>query len=247
VAVLDFLRQLRGVNTPYLGAYTTAEIATINAAIASGGYAPALGSHCVNSDTGVTFTLRGTGTGGILVDGDGNLSAYVDFTTKTNGAPPSFLDTGQVADYTFNATGRTPIINSGRLIVNNQAGAGSGGLADYYQSQQSGPVGRVVCSWTMPAGSDDGNGNTTYAAWDGIYEGGGTNVPKSWLHMSVIPGTGATGQAKWFVCNGIGNLFVVKTQNFTNPAADGVTHGFAIPYWMPHQALLTQRCLMDRK
>lgn len=152
-----------------------------------------------------------------------NMGAYIDFTSKPDGVPPGVLDTAQVVDYHFNAGGREPVISSGRLIVSNQAGAGTGALADYYQAQLSTPAIRVGVEFTQPAGSDDGNGNATYAAWNGIYEGGGTNVPKAWVHMSIVPGTGTTGTAKWFVCNGIGNLFVVKQQTFTNPPADGVT------------------------
>jgi hypothetical protein len=149
--------------------------------------------------------------------------AFVDFTAMDDGDPAAALDSGQSVDFVFNAGGRKPVVSAGRLVVNNQAGAGSGGLADYYQSDLGSAVTRVGVEFTMPVGSDDGNGNATYAAWDGIYEGGGTNVPRSWVHMSIVPGTGATGTAKWFVCNGIGNLFVVKQQTFTNPAADGVT------------------------
>lgn len=148
--------------------------------------------------------------------------AFIDFTTKDDGAPPGTLDTSQVVDYHFNSTGREPVISNGRLIVNNQAGAGSGGLADYYQSGIGSPIMRVGVEFTMPSGSNDGNGVITYAAWDGVYEGTG-NVPRSWVHMALVPGTGASGTAKFFVCDGAGHLFVVKEQTFKNPAADGVT------------------------
>lgn len=146
-------------------------------------------------------------------------AAYIDFTTKADGDPPSVLDSGQAVDFVFNAGGRKPKIVSGRLVVDTPPV--SGGLADYYQSDLGAPVTRVGAEWTMPAGADDGNGNATIAAWDGYYEGGGTNVPRSWIHMSIVPGTGATGSALWFVCNGIGNLLAVKSQTFTNPPADG--------------------------
>ena len=149
-------------------------------------------------------------------------SAYVDFTKQANGTPLSVLDTGQTVDYTINAGGRMPVISNGRLIVNNQAGAGTGGLADYYQCDLGSPIVRVGAEWIQPSGADDGNGNTTIIAWDGIYEGGGTLVPRSWVHMSIVPGTGATGTAKWFTCDGAGNLLNVKSQTFTNPPADGV-------------------------
>lgn len=151
--------------------------------------------------------------------------AYVDFTTKADGLPPSNLDTGQAVDYTFNASGRRTAIESGRLVVYNKAAAGSGDLADYYQSDLGAPVVRVGCEWTMPAGADDGNGNITYAAWNGIYEGGGTVVPRSWVHMSIIPGTGPTGTAQWFIVRGVAgaqNILSIKSQTFTNPPADGL-------------------------
>jgi len=150
-------------------------------------------------------------------------SAYVDFTTQANGAPLSVLDTGQAVDYTFNASGRAPTISGGRLIVNNQAGAGSGSLADYYQCNLNAPIVRVGAEWTQPSGADDGNGNATIVAWDSIYEGGGTTVARSWFHMSIVPGTGAIGTAKWSTGDGAGNLLNVKSQTFTNPPADGVT------------------------
>lgn len=149
-------------------------------------------------------------------------TAYIDFTTKADGLPPSVLDTGQVVDYTFNAGGRRTQIVDGRLVVYNLAAAGSGSLADYYQATLSGPVTRVGAEWTMPSGSDDGNGNQTIAAWGGIYEGSGQAVPRSWIHMSIVAGTGAIGTAKWFVCDGVGHLLNVKSQTFVNPPADGV-------------------------
>jgi hypothetical protein len=151
--------------------------------------------------------------------------AYVDFTSKPDGFPPGVLDTGQAADFTFNAGGRRAAISAGRLVVYNRASAGTGGLADYYQSDLSAPIVRIGCQWTQPSGSDDGNGNVTYAAWNGIYEGGGTVVPRSWVHMSIIPGTGAIGNAIWFIVRGVAgsqNILGIKQQTFTNPPADGL-------------------------
>jgi hypothetical protein len=149
--------------------------------------------------------------------------AHIDFTDKPDGLPPARLDTGQPVDFTFNASGRRAAISNGRLVVNNQAGAGSGSLADYYQSDLGIPIRRVGCEWTQPVGANDGNGNSTYAAWASYYEGAGSNVPASWVHMSIVPGSGTSGTAKFFVCNGVGNMFVVKQQTFVNPPADGVT------------------------
>lgn len=152
-----------------------------------------------------------------------NQVAYIDFTAKADGLPPSALDTGQAVDYTFDTTGRRTQIASGRLEIYDRAAAGSGGLADYYQSDLGGgAVRRVGMEWTQPAGSDDGYGATALIAFASIYTGTG-NVPKSWCHIVFVPGTSATGSAKWFVCDGAGHLLNVKTQTFTNPAADGVT------------------------
>lgn len=217
-------------------------------------------------------------------------TAYIDFTTKANGLPPSVLDTGQAVTYTV-ASRRTQIA-SGRLIPYNLPG--SGGWADYYQADLGSAVRRVGAEWTQPANAsftasisgttmtvtavasgtlavgqtvngpvsanttitalgtgsggtgtytvsvsqtvsavsmtsaaDDGNGNATIAAWGNIYTAAGTVVPRTWCHMSIVPGTGATGTAKWFVSDGTGaladRLINIKSQTYTNPPADGNT------------------------
>ena len=217
-------------------------------------------------------------------------NAFIDFTTKVDGLPPSVLDTGQAVTYTV--VSRRAQILSGRLVPYNPVGPGV--WADYFQSNIGGNSPHVGCEWTQPAtvtftasfattimtvtgspvgtlavgqyvygpgvasgttiaslgtgtggagtynlsktqptipavactaSSDDGTGAVTFGAWGGIYTAAGTNVPQSWLHMTVIPGTGATGQAQWAVCAGDGNarFRTVKIQTFANPPADGVT------------------------
>jgi len=150
-------------------------------------------------------------------------SAHISFEDKPDGNPPSQIDSGQSASFIFPTTGRKPVVVDGLLGVEDQAGAGDDGLADYYQVQLSGNAHRVGIEWVQPSGADSGTGNMVYAAWGGIYAGGGSNVPASWVHIVVIPGTGTTGSAVFWVCNGTGNLIQVKSQSFVNPAADGAT------------------------
>lgn len=175
-------------------------------------------------------------------------AAYIDFTTKADGTPPSVLDTGQPVYFHQNATGREPQILSGRLVVKNPPA--SGGLADYYQANIAAPLVRIGAEWTQPTGADDGNGNITIAAWDSEYQANlGLNVPRSWCHLSIVPTTDGTGRAIWFVCNGTGNLFSIKEQAFTNPAADGKTRWQCEAYldvnggkgyaWLPDGSVMT--------
>lgn len=180
--------------------------------------------------TGFAEAISGPGGAGEVGTVDGvtvqealdafNQAAYIDFTDKTNGDPPAALDSGQSVDYIFDTTGRKPVISSGRLVVDTPPV--SGGLADYYQATLDGPARRVGIEWTQPSGADNGYGAAVLIAWASIYTGTG-NVPKSWCHITFQPGTGATGTAQWFVCNGTGNLISVKSQTFVNPAADGAT------------------------
>ena len=153
--------------------------------------------------------------------------AYVDFTSQPNGDPAAVMDTGQTVDFINNS--RKPLILNERLVVDAiaVAAAGVGSYADYYQADLGAPVTRVGVEYTQPAGADTGTANMTYAAWNGNYQAGIGDVPKSWVHMSIVPGTGTTGTANYFVCNGIGNLFEVKEQTFLNPVADGSTPWFA--------------------
>lgn len=144
--------------------------------------------------------------------------AYVDFTTKVDGLPPSNTDTGQTSSYIFTNTGRKPAISNGRLVIDPRPA--SGGLADYYQVDIQNSAVRLGMEWTQPSGSDSGDAAAVLFAWAAIY-GGGT-VPKSWCHIVIIPGTGATGTAQWWVGDGtVGGLINVKSQSFVNPPADG--------------------------
>jgi hypothetical protein len=110
-------------------------------------------------------------------------------------------------------------IKAGTTIAS--LGTGTGGAGTYNLSVTQ----ATIPSTSFTASSDDGNGAVTWGAWGNVYTGGGTNVPMSWLHMTIVPGTGATGSALWFTIAGDGNarFLNVKTQTFTNPPADGVT------------------------
>jgi hypothetical protein len=252
------------------------------------------------ASTGATLvgTTEGTAQAAISARAktvDVNQIAYVDFTTKSDGLPPSVLDTGQTVSYTTTSNGRRTQIVSGRLVPYNVASSTSG-WADYYQATLSANARRVGVEWTQPAtvvfagytsgttltvtsvtsgtlavgqtvsgptsaattitalgtgtggtgtytisksqtiGSvsapvpmtasiDDGTANVTMAAWGGVYQPSGVNVPQSWCHLVMIPGTGATGQALWYTIAGDGaaRFLNVKTQSFTNPPADGST------------------------
>jgi hypothetical protein len=263
---------------------------TVQAALAARVTASDLASTAV----GEGASLVGTAQGGTVQDAIAQ-NAYVDFTSKANGLPPSVMDTGQAVSYTTTSNGRRTQIVNGRLVPFNVASSVSG-WADYYQATLSGNARRVGVAWTQPAkvvfvgyttattltvvsvtsgtlavgqtvngptlagttitalgtgtggvgtytlsasqnvgtisapipmtaSVDDGTANVTVAAWGAIYQPSGVPVPESWCHLSIVPGTGATGRALWYIIAGdnIARFLNVKTQTFVNPPADGET------------------------
>lgn len=154
--------------------------------------------------------------------GDVRPAAFIDFTTKPDGAAPTTLDTGQAADSVFNATGAAPVISGGKLVTGTLPG--SGGYADYFQVPLGAKAQLIGNEFVLPTGANDGNGVHAYGLFASVYEGGGTNVPSSRCHFTIVPGTGTTATWQYGVYRGDGSPLVVpKAGTFTKPAEDGVT------------------------
>lgn len=152
----------------------------------------------------------------------GHAAGAVDFSTQENGDALTVLDTGQAVDYVLqNVSGRKPQISSGRLVHGTLPA--SGAFANYYQAQMGARCDRIGTRFVWPTGTAEAYGTMCYALWGSVYEAAGTNVPSSIAHVTVTPGTGATGTWQLFVCDGVGHLFVVKQATFTNPPADDKT------------------------
>lgn len=152
-----------------------------------------------------------------------NTTAYVDFTTKADGAAPTVMDTGQSVHTGF-ATGRAPVISGGRLVADPLLG--TSGSADYFQADVGASIYRLNTEFTLASGSNDGTGTVTMGAWSATYLGTApqATVPQARCHFGVVPGTGATGSWSYSVFAGGGAAIVsVKSGSFVNPAQDGVT------------------------
>lgn len=157
---------------------------------------------------------------------DAPLEAFVDFTTKPDGAPPSHLDTGEPVDYVQDAwtPPRMPRVEHGELVHGDLPPSGS--YACYYQARLRGDCHAFGASWTVD--EDDGSstsGVMCIAAWAGIYESGtGMTVPKTPGHIVIDT---ISGEWQWWVSDGEGkgaeHLQVVKAGACSLPASDGST------------------------
>lgn len=144
--------------------------------------------------------------------------AFIDFTTKSNGDPPTRLDTGQAVDFTWGPSNWKPQISSGKLITGTLPG--SGNYADYYQAQLDGDCRAFGARWTVNSADGSTQGVSTLAAWAGIYQTSGTIVPRHAAHVTYSTTTGAW---NWYVSDGLdnANFIAVKSGTFTAPASDG--------------------------
>lgn len=153
-----------------------------------------------------------------VVTASHSADAYIDFTTKPNGDPPGFLDTGQLVDYTLQlVSNRKPQIVNGKL----SAGApGTGAEAYYYQAQLDGDCRAGGTDFTLNTADGSTLGVVCLAIWDGFIEGAGTLIPKTPAHITVDT---LTGQTTWWVGDGTDNthLKAVKLWNITPPAFNG--------------------------
>lgn len=149
------------------------------------------------------------------------VNAYIDFTTKADGDPPSHLDTGQSVDFTLqNSPHRKPRISGGGLLPQMSLPS-SGTYADYYQATADGDCRAAGTRFTV----NSGDGSTTesimtLAIWAGVYKGAGTIVPKSPAHIGIST---TDGEWQWWVNDALakGHLRSVKSGTFAPPASDG--------------------------
>ena len=147
-------------------------------------------------------------------------AAYIDFTGKPNGDPPSVLDTGQATDFLFGD--RKCQIASGRLVARGPFPV-SGGYADYYQSDLGAPGTRIGATYLWPSGTPDANGTMAIILWASVWQGGANPVPPSICHLVITPNTGATGNWEYGIFTSANEYVIVKNGTFTNPPADGST------------------------
>lgn len=144
--------------------------------------------------------------------------AYIDFTNKADGDPPSTLDTGQAVDFVYGSSNWKPQIASGKLV----AGAlpVSGTYADYYQAQLDGACRAFGSRWTVNSADGSTQGVVCIAAWAGIYQTTGTIVPRHAAHVTFSTTTGAW---QYWVSDGLdsAHFVMVKSGTFTAPASNG--------------------------
>ena len=151
-------------------------------------------------------------------------NAYIDFTTKQNGDPPSVLDSGQSVDFVQDAwtPPRMPRVASGALVHGDLPETGA--FANYYQAQLDRDCRSFGTRWTVDIRDGMTPGVMCIAAWAGIYESGtGMAVPRTPGHIVVDTVTGAW---QWWVSDGQGSgaehLKVIKAGVCTPPASDGI-------------------------
>jgi hypothetical protein len=148
--------------------------------------------------------------------------AYIDFTNKPDGDPPSMLDTGQAVDFVWGPSNWKPQIVGGKLAP--QASLPSSGTyADYIQAQLDGDCRAFGTRFTVNTSDGATAGVMCIAVWADFYQTGGTVVPHSPAHITIDTTTGAW---QWWV-NGPGATYpatylkAAKTGTFTPPASDG--------------------------
>lgn len=152
-----------------------------------------------------------------IVTASFSADAYIDFATKPNGDPPARLDTGQAVDFDWGASNWKPQISSGKLIRGTLPESGS--YADYYQAQLDGDCIAAGTRYTVNSADGATEGIMCLSPWVGVYQGTGDNPGKTPAHITVNT---VTNVASWFLGDGLGHLYAVKSWTFTPPAADGV-------------------------
>lgn len=155
---------------------------------------------------------------------EADADAFVDFTAKPDGDPPSALDTGQAVGYTLPPPSNwKPQLSAGQLVHGTLPDSGS--FADYYQARLDDDCRAFGARWLVD--SNDGSstdGVMCIAAWADTFQGSGSAVPRTPGHITI---TTVTHAWAWWVNDGGGpganHLKVVKMGTFDAPASDGVT------------------------
>lgn len=165
--------------------------------------------------------------------------AYIDFTSKADGAPPSTMDTGQTATFTqTNYPSFIPQVVNGKLTKGTLPGSEPlTNFATYYQAQLNADITAIGTKYTV----DDGDGSSIsgimcIAAWATVFQSGATPIPQAVCHVNIDVFSGAW---YWYVSDGGGsaNLRVVKSGNFTKPASDGSTVWETALYFDPEKGV----------
>lgn len=147
--------------------------------------------------------------------------AYIDFTNKADGDPPSVLDTGQAVDFVYGSSNWKPRIVDGKLLA--QATLPGSNYADYYQATLDEDCHAFGTRFTVDTADGSTQGIMCIAVWAGVYQTQGTVVPHSPAHITIDTTTGGW---QWWV-NGPGATYptsylkAAKTGTFTPPASDG--------------------------
>lgn len=150
--------------------------------------------------------------------------AYIDFTTKADGDPPAFLDTGQAVDFVSeNQSNWKPQIANGELVHGSLPG--SGPYAAYYQAQLNGDCYKAGARWVVDSNDGSTNGSMCLAAWSSIYGPPGDTVPKSPYHVTVNT-LSPTNNVQFWVTDGGGSgsdhLKSIKSWTCSVPNSDGI-------------------------
>jgi len=147
--------------------------------------------------------------------------AYIDFTNKPDGDPPSVLDTGQAVDFVYGSSDWKPRILDGKLLT--QATLPGSNYADYYQATLDEDCHAFGTRFTVDTADGSTQGIMCIAVWAGVYQTQGTVVPHSPAHITIDTTAGGW---QWWV-NGPGATYptsylkAAKTGTFTPPASDG--------------------------
>lgn len=149
--------------------------------------------------------------------------AYIDFTTKPDGDPPSVLDTGQHVDFISEAqSGWKPQVVGGQLVHGTLPG--SGPYAAYYQAQLDGNCYKAGVRWVIDDNDGSTNASMCLAAWTSIYEPPSNAVPKSPYHITVSTLSTSNNVSFWVTDgggSGADHLTSIKSWTCTLPATDG--------------------------
>ena len=174
-----------------------------------------------------------------IIDALTMADAYIDFTGRPNGTPPSVMDSGQTVTFTqTNYPSFASQIVNGKLTKGALPGSEPGtNFATYYQAQLNANVAAIGTTYTV----DGSDGSTTsgimcIAAWATVFQSGITPIPQSICHVNIDVFAGTW---SWYVSDGGGSshLKSVKAGSFTKPASDGTTVWETALYFDPEKGV----------